>query len=237
MKKELFGYKISDVNAILDSLREENASLNATITTLKTQIKNNVGDVSAKSMLLENELSKSEKELMKLNKERDDLLTQISYLTKEKESLNQKNIDLNNQIELLLADKKDSSKKLTELQSQLDNEATTFGEAAITVEEFLTTPMNELPDNTEIYFNQDKSDSTASKDRDLTKYRSDIINYMNESLNTYQKLVSESSDKNKVSKDVHHLNEYNYLIHDLYIKAIDFFANLSNIDLTDKNIN
>lgn len=152
MKKVLFGYKISDVKVILDSLRDENVSLNATITTLKTQIKNNVGDVSAKSMLLEDELSKSDKELMKLNKEREDLLNQISSLTKEKDNLYQKNIDLNNQIKLLLANKKASSKKLTELQLQLEAEATTHGEVAITVEEFLTTPMNELPDSAEVDF-------------------------------------------------------------------------------------
>lgn len=67
MKKQLYGYNISEVDATLNALIEENESLKATIVTLRTQIKNNVSEKNAKYLLLEEKIKMQEKELMKLS--------------------------------------------------------------------------------------------------------------------------------------------------------------------------
>ncbi len=89
MKKSLFGYKVSEVNVTLSTLREENESLNATIATLKTQMKNGANGNGAKISLLEADLKKSEEELIRVNEEKNELLSTISSLTTELEALKQ----------------------------------------------------------------------------------------------------------------------------------------------------
>ncbi len=90
MKKSLFGYNITKINKIINSLREENEGLNATITTLQAQIKNNVGTKSAKLIFLDEELKSKENEIIKIGLENEELVSQISTLTKEYEALNNK---------------------------------------------------------------------------------------------------------------------------------------------------
>ena len=94
MKRSLLGYKVSEVNAVLDALREENEALNAAIITLKTQVKNNAIEKSAKSILLEEELEQCKKKLIVLNQKIDllelqneEYLIKIEALTNENKSL------------------------------------------------------------------------------------------------------------------------------------------------------
>jgi len=94
MKKALFGYKISEVDKILQYLREENESLNTEIAKLKIQIKNNVD--SAKTILLEENLKNYEKELIRLKSENSEIKMQNEHLTEE-------NINLKSQIAELKA--------------------------------------------------------------------------------------------------------------------------------------
>lgn len=94
MKKSFLGYSISEVNLMLSTLREENESLNATITTLKTQMKNGVNSNGAKLNLIEADLKNSEEELKKVREEKEALISKISSLTSEIEALKQQNNDL-----------------------------------------------------------------------------------------------------------------------------------------------
>ncbi len=100
MKKSFRGYKVSEVDIIINTLREENESLNATITTLKTQIKNSEAS-GAKASLLEADLRILEENLKKLNEEKLELISQISSISEESESLKQQNENLNLQLSQL----------------------------------------------------------------------------------------------------------------------------------------
>ena len=94
MKKSLFGYNVSEVNVMINALREENESLNATITTLKTQMKNGLNGNGAKFTLLETDLKRNEEELKRVSQERDAFMIKISSLTKELEELRLQNAEL-----------------------------------------------------------------------------------------------------------------------------------------------
>ncbi len=94
MKKSFLGYSISEVDVMLSTLREENESLNTTITTLKTQMKNGVNGNGVKSNLLEADLKNSEDELKRVTEEKNELIYEISLLTKEVDDLKQQNTAL-----------------------------------------------------------------------------------------------------------------------------------------------
>lgn len=87
MKKSLFGYKVSEVNTILNSLKEENKSLHSTITALKLKIERIDVDSNAKSILLEEDLKTYEENLININKEKNDLEKKLNSLMKENEYL------------------------------------------------------------------------------------------------------------------------------------------------------
>ena len=100
MKKGFFGYNVSEVDVMVNSLREENESLNATITTLKTQIKNSeIG--GAKANLLEANLKSTEENLSQLTEEKNGLLSQISTLTADAKALELQNTQLKARMEQL----------------------------------------------------------------------------------------------------------------------------------------
>lgn len=117
MKKGLFGYKVSEVDVMMNTLREENESLNATITTLKTQIKNSE-ICGAKANLLEDNLKSMEENLAQLTKEKNELLTQTTALSTEAEASKRQNADLMAQIEHLHMQNEDLGHQVTELQQQ-----------------------------------------------------------------------------------------------------------------------
>jgi len=94
MKKTLFGYKISEVDKIIESLRNENENLNAEIARLKIEKKNEVD--SAKTVLLEENLKNYEKELIRLKSENSEIKSQNEQLAEE-------NINLKRQIAELKA--------------------------------------------------------------------------------------------------------------------------------------
>ncbi len=129
MRKSLFGYNISEVNAALDNLREENESLNATIVTLKTQIKNSISDSGAKANLLEADLKMKEEDLRILREEKKELLSQITSLSAETELLHQKNAELSAQLEAETEHKaaleQDLNAKIVALYSVRDEVAAT----------------------------------------------------------------------------------------------------------------
>lgn len=162
MKKVFFGYKVSEVDLIINTLREENESLNATITTLKTQIKNSDESSGAKANLVEADLKKLEENLKQLNNEKNENMSLISSLSEESEVLRKKNEELtariehlnmqNENLELQLADSQQQSIKQSDdqitndiflietLQSQLNTEK----EYKITLEKALNGKVEEL---------------------------------------------------------------------------------------------
>lgn len=104
MKKRLFGYRISDVDMVLDALREENESLNSTIITLQNQIKNNLSEKNAKFIFLEDDFKKLEKDNLQINIEKDELTKQVIALTKEIEAIKLQNNELTSLLSKLQAE-------------------------------------------------------------------------------------------------------------------------------------
>ena len=104
MKKRLFGYRISDVDMVLDALREENESLNSTIITLQNQIKNNLSEKNAKFIFLEDDFKKLEKDNLQINMEKDELTKQVIALTKEIEAIKLQNNELTSLLSKLQAE-------------------------------------------------------------------------------------------------------------------------------------
>ncbi len=122
MKKGLFGYSISEVDVMLNTLREENESLNGIITTLKTQVKNNETN-GAKANLLEADIKKLEEKLKQLGEEKDELLSQAASLSQEVTNYSQINSELKEQITLLQQQNDTLNAQLSELQLQNAAEA------------------------------------------------------------------------------------------------------------------
>ncbi len=100
MKKGFLGYKVSEVDVVINALREENESLNTTVTTLKTQMKNSDSSNGAKATLLEDDLKRSEELLKKSSEEKEELITQITKLTNNSDLMHQKNAELMAQLEI-----------------------------------------------------------------------------------------------------------------------------------------
>ena len=120
MKKGFFGYNVSEADTLLNALREENESLNATITTLKTQIKNNETS-SAKANLLEVDLKSSEENLKQLNDEKNDLKTYIEQLSDEKNQLIAQNAVLTTKSEELSRQNDELIVKIEHIHNQNEN--------------------------------------------------------------------------------------------------------------------
>ena len=118
MKKSLYGYNVAEVNIILDALREEIESLNSTITTLKFKIKNIDGDSNAKSLLLEEDLKKYEKNLLSSNIEKGDLEKQLNSLVEKYEFSAKQNEELNNQVQYLHKENDNLLRQLSELRKE-----------------------------------------------------------------------------------------------------------------------
>lgn len=117
MKKSLFGYNASEVDVMLNTLREENESLNGTITTLRTQVKNSESN-GAKATLLEIDIKNLEERLKLVSDEKNDLLSQIASLSQESSALNGINADLITQIELLKQQNETLNNQISDLQLQ-----------------------------------------------------------------------------------------------------------------------
>jgi chromosome segregation ATPase len=118
MKKGFFGYNVSEVDVMLNTLREENESLNATITTLKSQIKNNETG-GAKANLLEADLKNREESIKNLNEENNELKHQVSSLTAEYSVLTDQNTELMKEIEELHKEKENLNIQIFGLQQQV----------------------------------------------------------------------------------------------------------------------
>ncbi len=144
MKKGFLGYRVSEVDIAINALREENESLNATIITLTTQLKNSESSSGVKASLLEADLKKKEDQLNILSEEKDALAAQLNSLTIDIDSLQQRNTELSAQIELLATQKADHLQQTSELKQQVSvlnqqiTELTALNqEAAVSAEEAL----------------------------------------------------------------------------------------------------
>ena len=119
MKRHLFGYRKSDVDIVLESLRKENEGLNSTIITLQNQLKNNVGEKNAKSILLEDRLKKLENDNLHISMEKDELAKQIIALTKELEDTKLQNNKLATSNKYLSERNEELSNLVSKLQTEI----------------------------------------------------------------------------------------------------------------------
>lgn len=171
MKKSLFGYNVSEVNTILDALREENKSLNSTITSLKVKIKNIDGDSNAKSIILEEDLKNYEENIVSLNTEKKDLKKKLNSLIEKYESSAKQIEELNNKIQYLHNENDNLLKQL----SELNNKDTKDLEREVAL--------------------------TNDKNQDIDSFRKEIIRYMDDSLEKYQQLVNNNKLSESTKQD------------------------------------
>lgn len=142
MKKSLFGYKTSEVDIIIEALREENESLNSKIITLQNQIKNNIGEKNAKSILLEENIKKLERDNLKINMEKEALIDHISSFANEYEALMKKNTDLPIFNEYIYKIINELNQIITKYNSQAIKPSEYITEAAVTHNDFTNIPTN-----------------------------------------------------------------------------------------------
>lgn len=167
MKKSFWGYNVSEVDIIINTLREENESLNATITTLKTQIKNSETS-GAKANLLEADLRMLEEDLNKLKEEKLELLSQISSFKEESEALKQQNESLNLQLSQLQL----QNAKQTDLPHTEDP---SFDKVVQTEAEYKVNLEQKLQDMTdETISAEDESKKTIVPIKEFMKVQSEI---------------------------------------------------------------
>lgn len=85
MKKSFFGYNISEVNITMSNIREENESLNATITSLKAHIKKLEAERNVKGNHSEDDYKSLEADLKKALEERDQLAGKLAFEQSQQE--------------------------------------------------------------------------------------------------------------------------------------------------------
>lgn len=169
MKKSLFGYNISEVNTILNSLREENKSLHSTITALKLKIQSIDSDSNAKSILLEEDLKIHEENLININNEKNDLEKKLNSLMEKYESNTKQKQELNNQIQSLHKENDILLKQLSELRKKTTKEDEYKGEVV----------------------------QVDDKKQSVVSFHKELIRYMENSLENYRNLVNDNNKLNE----------------------------------------
>ncbi|MDF2868966.1 MAG: hypothetical protein K0R05_541 [Anaerocolumna sp.] len=293
MKKSLFGYSVSEVDVMLNTLRDENESLNGTITTLKTQVKNNETN-GAKANLLEADVKNLEEKLKQLSDEKNELLSQVASLSQEATDYTQINSNLKEQIALLQQQNETLNSQISELQiqntaiaeaeskvdysfveslqAQLDSEK----ENKASLERDLADKYNELIaaseelDKAKIEIDQLKEELVIVTDshdeqavastlelnennqmqssavtlqayKDMTRMRTEVMDFMHTQMREFYKLVNENSVRmNEVMEQ--RQTEYNKMVREFFKNATEFHANLSNTEdiyskMTEYNFN
>ncbi len=258
MRKSFFGYNISEVDVIVNTLREENENLNATITTLKTQLKNNETG-SAKANLLEEDLKNSEENIRQLQEEKNEFISQVISLTEEAGVLNEQNSELTAQNEYLHQQNEYLDRQLSGLQQQLaelagqDHNADTSLESLrsrlqaeqqykTTLEQTLNSRMEELTAVTAELENANSRLETLAIDPDkesaeisfrayyeMSKLRNEVVEYMQEQMKEYYQSVNENSVKMRAAIEQRQ-TEYNQMIREFLTKASNFRLSLSGME-------
>lgn len=148
MKKSLWGYNTNEVKIALNALREENESLNATIATLRVQLKNSMDNEGAKNKLFEDDLKEYKETVQLLNEEKQSLLLQLEEAIRLNQDLEAENANLNQNIsdkELPIQDKSFHNKAIESIESLLDFQI----KKAASLEEELTNTKLEFLDTIE----------------------------------------------------------------------------------------
>ena len=189
MKKSLFGYKASEVDIVIGTLREENESLNSTITTLNTQIKNSATNNNAKATLLEADLKKSEESSQLIKEEKEQLEAQITAFSEEVQALKQQNEELHSQVEDLHIKNEELKHQISEYDKQMKG-LSAFSDELDTVA--ATTELQGAAANS----------SADAKEYKQTHVSSFINHYLNlkEELETTKTALETAADELKVTK-------------------------------------
>jgi len=252
---------------MINSLREENESLNATITTLNTQIKNGEA-TSAKVNLLEAEIETLKKQNAELAKQVEDLNSQNQALNKENTELKKQAIDtsyidslkeqlltekearealereLRTQVEELTAatlelDKThDLSRELEDAHNKIQQLEEELMDAQITSEELSQVSIME---NRQILNQKLASEISLRAYYEMSKMQNEVIDYVHGQIKDYYQSVNENNLRLRADIEQCQLL-YNQMIRDFFSKANQFRTALSNIEnnysnFVDYNIN
>lgn len=248
MKKVLFGYNIKDVNVTLDALREENESLNSTITTLKTELKNSLSDNGVKATLLEASIKEQEENFNKINEEKiflsrqtEDLKQQNASLSEQLRRLQERSEELNRQFdEAAAAEVSVDNSALEELQSQLETER----ELRVSLEENLKNRMEELAAVTASAQEEDGPESGIPLDsnstnhtseitlqayQNMTEMKNEVMAYIQGQMIEYYRLLNENNAKMRSALEQRQ-TEYNNVIRNFITQSSDFRTSLTSMN-------
>lgn len=267
MKKSLFGYKKTEVDVLINTLREENDSLNATITTLNTQIKNGEA-TSAKVNLLESEIES-------LKGQNAELMKQIENLQNEKEALNKENSELKKQIidtsfvdnlkEQLNSEKKAREALELELRTQVEEltAATVELDKSYEISEELNKAHKKIQqleeelkdarqaaeelsqikiiEKRQVLNQKLASEISLRAYYEMSKMQHEVVDYVHGQIKDYYQCVNENNLKLRADIEQCQLL-YNQMIRDFFSKANEFRTALSNMEnnysnMVDYNIN
>lgn len=250
MKKSFFGYDVSEVDVMLSALREENESLNATIITLKTQMKNGGYGNSARINLLETELRSNEEELILLREEKRELLAQVSSLSREINTLQQQNAELQSYrkqffVPDLLQAQLAAGRELQPVAAFEEgwgpNE---FGESSIPDEELSAVRATSQEESDELpvlpdpspdkSFRQSVNINRASEISnqayyEMSRMRNEAVEYMRQQMKEYYQLLNDHSLRLHSALEQRQ-QEYSQMIRDFFNQTSEFRTRLSDIE-------
>ncbi|MGF7142328.1 chromosome segregation ATPase [Anaerotaenia torta] len=254
MKKGLFGYKASEVDVALNALREENESLNSTIITLKTQIKNSVSDVSAKACLLEDDTKKAAEELKAVREENQNLLSQIASLSAAVEALQQKNAEASAQAAHLQMQSEDLKQQLEDEHARRKTLERDFNiraaeihsareeAAAANSDPAAAQPAMDAPANVPAQGQKHRGSLDQPSGISLQAYhnmaqmRSEIMEFLHLQMKNYYQLLNENNLKMRSAMEQRQA-EYNQMLHEFVSKSSEYFINPSALDCFYNDMN
>jgi chromosome segregation ATPase len=235
MRRSLFGYKVSDVTVAMSAIREENESLNATIISLKTHIKNLESGNNAKAILLENDLRTLENNLKEVSEEKDKLTLQIDSLKNEIEAMKQENEGIASQLEQANKEKEElriqinsQNQYITEVLANNSELTEKNRELEARIEEGLTSGRKELE--------AAKEEAAAAREElsdqmchGMPRLRKEAMDYLSALLKEYDQNDKDDIKKMRVAIEQCQA-EYNQRICDFNHKVSEFRSSLAKLD-------
>lgn len=230
MKKSLFGYRITDVDTLISSLKEENESLNDTITTLKAELKNS-SDNETKSTILEDDYQKIKEQLALATSKNQELISDFQSLSLEVDTLRQQNLELTEQLHTQLdIDFTKEASATVEPQSYKEPKDNTSPETPIENSNTNVNLEDRLSTENQYYIDANKNSQISSYAYySMCKMRNEVLSYVQEQIKDFHRMMNEYAMKrNSAVEQIQ--GEYNQLLRDFFMKANAYRINLSNID-------
>lgn len=233
MRKNLFGYNISEVNITLSNIREENESLNATITSLKEHIKKLEAERDIKGNHSNVDYKSLEADLKKALEERDQLASKLAFEQAQKEIAATK-LQTNSLSTTSSTDEEYEKVKqaLASAKTALSDKLSEFDLVKKETEQLREQLISSNKASEELAVLQvDKQiqDLSYQAYYDMLKIQNEVTDYLREQLKGYYQSVDDSN--NKIHSEIEQRKqEYDQMIQDFITKVSEFRNSLSHIE-------